>query len=318
MAYPKEVYEETKRQFEAHRFDAQNERELKKAEIYKKIPRLAQIEKELQKTGLELVSKALHAENKQEVLEAIKENALNLQKERCELLTKNGYAPDSLEIKYRCAKCRDLGYTDEGYCDCFKKALAKTAFKMANLPVMMDSQSFDTFRLDVYPEDARETMEDIYKICLNYAESFEPESGKNLFLYGATGLGKTFLSSCIAKKVLQNGFGVFYQPAYRIFRIFEEYKFGTEDKAQLKLKTERITDTDLLIIDDLGTEMVTAFTAEVLFDLINTRMNTKKPTIISTNLDFSDLETIYSARISSRIVGNYYLLEFAGDDIREM
>lgn len=318
MAYPKEIYERVKQRFQDHQFDAQNERELHKRELYKRIPRLEQIDRELQKIGLNLVAKAFQAEDGEAYLKNMQQRTLTLQMEKCELLIKNAYPQDYLDIHYHCNICKDTGYTDKGYCTCFKKALADEAIKVANLPVMMDTQSFDTFRLDVYPEKDRESMESVLKLCRQFSDEFEPANGKNLFLYGATGLGKTFLSSCIAKAVLQKGYGVYYQPAYRIFRVFEEYKFNEDDKKILKMQMERIMNTDLLIIDDLGTEMVTAYTAEVLFDLINTRMNTRQSTIISTNLDFSDMETIYSARIASRVVGNYFLLEFTGEDIREM
>ena len=138
----------------------------------------------------------------------------------------------------------------------------------------------------------------------------------NLFLYGGTGLGTTFMSSCIAKIVLEKGYSVFYQPAYKIFPIFEELRFGDRDKDILRMQTDEIFKTDLLIIDDLGTELTTSYTAEVFFDLLNSRMNDKKQTIINTNLSLADMQGIYSERITSRIIGNFTQLKFYGNDIR--
>ncbi|MBQ2968653.1 MAG: ATP-binding protein [Clostridia bacterium] len=318
MGYPKEVYQAVEEQFSSFRFDAENKQITRKKEAFRAVPRLQEIEKELTALGLMLIKKAFTAENTEELMENSRKNAEILQAEQQKLLFENGFASDYLEPRYRCSVCQDKGHTDLGYCDCFKDALLKEAFKQSNLPLMMDTQSFDTFRLDVYPEDARENMEDVLKICKNFADSFNENNGESLFLYGGTGLGKTFLSSCIAKAVLEQGHDVFYQPAYKIFRMFESYKFNHEDKALSKSHIDRIMDAELLIIDDLGAEMVTAYTAEVLFDLINTRTNKRQPTIISTNLDFNDLETVYSQRITSRILGNYIILECTGDDIREL
>lgn len=318
MGYPKEVYQAVEDRFGSLRFDAENKQITRKREAHAKVPRLLEIEKELTALGLMLVKKAFTSENSEEVLRVAKLDAEHLQKEQQQLLKENGFAPDYLEARYLCPICKDRGTTDEGYCVCFKKALVEEAFKQSNLPLMMDTQSFETFRLDVYPESAQETMTDVLKICKNFAANFKDNLGESLFLYGGTGLGKTFLSSCIAKDILEQGHDVFYQPAYKIFRMFESYKFNHDDRELAKSHIDRIMQTELLIIDDLGAEMVTAYTAEVLFDLINTRANKRQATIISTNLDFNDLETIYSQRITSRILGNYVILECVGDDIREL
>jgi len=144
----------------------------------------------------------------------------------------------------------------------------------------------------------------------------QSKNSENLVLHGGSGLGKTFLSSCIAKTVLEKGYSVFYQPAYKIFPIFEELRFGDRDKDILRMQTDEIFKTDLLIIDDLGTELTTSYTAEVFFDLLNSRINDKKQTIINTNLSLADVQRVYSERITSRIIGNFTQLKFLGEDIR--
>lgn len=318
MGYPKELYDRVKSQFDAHRFDARNERELRKKEVYRKIPMIAELDKESAKIGLSLVGDALMGEKERESFYQKQERAMEIISQRRILLKEAGFKEDYLDIHYKCDKCQDTGVTEKGYCDCFNDKLTKLALKEANLPILTDDFSFDTFSMEVYPEEFQQEMETVFRICKDYAENFESETGENIYMYGAPGLGKTFISSCIAKRVVQRGFSVFYQPAYKIFRIYEDYKFNSDNKELNKAHIDKITSCDLLILDDLGAEMATTYTAEVLFDLINTRINNKQATIISTNLDFPELETIYSERICSRILGNYQILGFAGEDVRNL
>lgn len=316
MGYPKEIYDIVKNRYESRRFEAKNRREMHKREVYGKIPRIREIDEEMQKLGLSILSNAFGEKSDSISSEEVNGICAKLDSERKLLLKSNGYSEDYLSMVYNCDKCKDIGITDEGYCDCFKDELTKEAFKMANLPLMSDTQTFDSFKIENYPEEFQDEMQAVLEHCIDFAENFKASSGENLYMYGSPGLGKTMLSGCIAKKVIEKGFSVFYQPAYKIFRIFEDYKFNSENKQLNKAHIDRIMNTDLLIIDDLGAEMSTSFTAEVLFDLVNTRMNSKQSTIINTNLDFPELETIYSERISSRICGSYTLLEFNGEDLR--
>ncbi len=291
-------------------------------EIYSKITRIEEIDKEISALGLELTKSMLTNKNSEEVLEQFKKGSAKLNMEKYELLVENDYDPDYLDEIYNCKECKDEGYINGKLCSCLEKIYKELVYKAANLPILMDEQSFSTFNLDFYSdsddEDSpRKNMEMVFNFCKEYAEDFGEES-VNLLMYGGTGLGKTLLSSCIAKEVIDKGFKVYYQPAYRIFSLFESNKFTSEQDEAIKAQIKYIFNSDLLIIDDLGTELVTTYTAEVLFDLINTRINSGRKTIINTNLSLDDLETIYSARISSRLVGNYEHLEFEGDDIRRL
>lgn len=296
--------------------------EERKKEIYTKIQRISEIDKEISGLALTITKGMLTGKNTEDALKQFKEGSSKLNMEKCELLVENGYSPNYLDEIFSCEKCKDEGYEDGKVCECLEKLYKELVYKAANLPILMDEQSFDTFNLDFYEDNddefsPRKCMEIIFNFCKNYAQTFNCES-ENLLMYGGTGLGKTMLSSCIAKEVISKGFKVYYQPAYRIFSLFESNKFTNQQDEAVKAQIKYIFNSDLLIIDDLGTELVTTYTAEVLFDLINTRMNSGKKTIINTNLSLEDIETIYSARISSRLIGNYEHLEFEGDDIRKM
>ncbi len=297
-------------------------REERTKEIYSKITRIAEIDKEISTLGLELTKSMLAKKNPEEALQQFKKGAAKLNMEKYELLVENGYDPDYTDELFNCQKCKDEGFVNGKLCSCLEKIYKELVYKAANLPILMDEQSFDTFNLDFYPDSddefsPRKVMELVYNYCKEYAATFGEESD-NLLMYGGTGLGKTMLSSCIAKEVIDKGFKVYYQPAYRIFSLFESNKFTNEQDEAVKAQIKYIFNSDLLIIDDLGTELVTTYTAEVLFDLINTRINSGKKTIINTNLSLEDIETIYSARISSRLMGNYKRLLLIGDDIRKM
>ncbi len=303
-------------------FDKNNEQYEKTQKIYKIIPEIKDIDAKLSSLGISLTKVVMNGGDSADAIGKLKEESMKLNMRRCELLVEKGYPVDYLDIKYECSVCNDEGVVNGRRCECFINKLKEEAFKSANLPVIMDSQSFETFNLDYYPDDdgdpsSKEIMSYVLKICRNYTENFN-ESSKNLLFTGGTGLGKTFLSSCIAKELIGKGVSVYYQPAYKIFPLFEQIKFNEEFDENAKMQIDFIRNFDLLIIDDLGTELVTTYTAEVLFDLINTRFNENKKTIISTNLSLTELKDIYSERVSSRIIGNYLMLKFAGNDIRLM
>lgn len=321
MAYPKRIKDKTESYFETLRTKNEAEKNKRTLEIYNKIPEIKRIDAEILKQGSEFAKFVLSKKSVEFDVDSFKTKLNELNETKIELLVANGYDVTYLDDKFNCELCKDTGVSDGKYCSCFKTKLREYAYSEANLPILMDKRSFDDFNIDLYPDNnsplsPNKTMSLIYDECKSYAFDFSDDSG-NLLLYGGTGLGKTFLSSCIAKVVLDKEKSVYYQPSYRIFNIFEENKFGNGDKEILKMQISDIYDADLLIIDDLGTEMVTAYTSEVLFDLINTRINSGKSMIISTNLSLSELENLYSPRITSRLQGNFIPLKFSGEDIRK-
>ncbi len=296
-------------------------------EVYAKAPRVAEIDRQLRRTVLDAVTAALReGVDPGPVLKELKERNLALQEERTDVLLRCGFAPDELEDKPACPKCGDSGWMGAGMCDCLKKLCTQEQVKELSKLLDLGEQSFDTFSIDWYSKDGwpgenrspRENMEFIYDVCRHYAQKFGAFYFDNLLFTGAPGLGKTFLSACIARMVSERGFSVVYDTASSIFAQFEEQKFsrGNEESQQARDETRRYLGCDLLIVDDLGSELTTSFVQSALYTLINTRLQTGKRTVISTNLTMEDLRRRYSVQVGSRLDGEYQILRFYGEDIR--
>lgn len=288
-------------------------------EVLMKAPDLGEIEADLMKQGTRLLSCVL---KKCEDFEDIKKNIQSLQKEKTELLLKNGFAEDFLDDIYSCEKCHDTGFVDGRRCDCLKKLVAKYIGENSNLTDYMREQTFEKFDFSLFAnqgENTATTLKIMQKVCekaIDFAEKFDLKH-ENFLIMGNAGTGKTFITSCIGNRALERGKTVYYQTAFRLFEILENSRFnkGDDDSAEL---VKYAYDVDLLIIDDLGTEFTTQFTLAALFDIINSRIISGKSTVISTNLGFEELSNIYSQRITSRFVGSYQLLQTSGKDLREI
>ena len=319
------------RALQRYREDAQKRRqdyEDRVDAICRRLPRVAEINRELRTTMAQIVSRAFQrGTDPSSVIAALKEHNLSLQRERAEALVAGGYPFDALEDKPACPLCGDTGFTDQGPCRCLMAYYTREQNRELSKLLDLGSQSFDTFSFQWYSAavdpraqvSPRENMELIYELCANYAHSFG-ERSPNLLMTGAPGLGKTFLSACIAREVSESGFSVVYDTATHVFAQFESGKFGRDnpfdDDANADIN--RCLRCDLLIVDDLGSEMTTAFVVSALYQLINTRMITGKKTILSTNLSPEELGRRYGAAILSRIEGEYQILTFFGEDIRQL
>ncbi len=325
MAYDKQIYTQIMKEYDTLQNSQKKELEHRRQEIYSKIPRIKEIDHELQTTGLSLTRKVLdkHADSKK-IIEQIRQQNIDLNIEKGELLATHNYPVDYLTVRHQCSKCKDTGYIDSIMCQCFKQKLIKAAYAQSNLDAVLDTQNFDHFDFSFYSSDvnkkegisSRKNMERIFEECLGFVNHFD-QTNQNLLLYGGTGLGKTFLSSCIAKELLDKGKTVFYQTAFKIFGILENYQFNRGDQNVNKEQIDRLFDVDLLIIDDLGAEFINAYTNPAFFNILNSRLVDNRKTIINTNLDIDELVNLYSDRVISRILGNYMLLEFFGEDIRK-
>lgn len=295
-------------------------------QLFAREPELADIDRRLRGTMSQIITRALKGgRDPVPAIHAIRDENLALQRRRGEILTALGCPADYLEEKPRCARCGDAGFLPDGsMCACLRSYYARE--QIAELSHMLDigSQSFDTFRLDYYstdrgglPRSPREAAQRNLEICQSFARDFRPGK-QNLLLFGAPGLGKTFLSACIARVVSEDGFSVVYDTAGHIFSQFEAAKFRRDDVDEPDESVERCMACDLLILDDLGTEMTTAFVQSALYQIVNTRQMERRSTIISTNLTPGELARRYTPQIASRIEGEYTLLPFAGEDIRKL
>lgn len=321
MGYSEQVLRRARERLEQAKQERERENEVHRREAYARYPRLQEIDRELQLTMAQLMATALRrGEDPTEAIAQIREKNLALQREREWILEAGDFEEGYLDDAPVCAKCGGTGYEGSRMCSCLRELCRQEQKKELTSLLGSGRESFESFRLDVYSDlfdeklgvSPRRLMQSNFNICRRYAQNFTPQSG-NLLFSGATGLGKTFLSACIARQVADRGYSVVYETAIRLFSDFESEKFGGEDYHGLSRK---YLACDLLIIDDLGTEMTTQFTISALYNVINTRMMENRATIISTNLAPEALEGRYSPQIASRMLGTYRLLKFAGSDIR--
>lgn len=327
MAYEQNVLRRATERLEDQRRRREDQQNARRREIYAAIPRVAEIDRQLRRTIVDIIAASLRQGNDPvPAIGVIRDKNLDLQAERAELLVAHGYPADALDDKPACPKCNDTGWRGAVMCQCLKNLCAQEQIKELSKLLDLGEQSFDTFSLDVYSPSPwrgsgispRENMEMVYEICLNYAQKFGRFYFNNLFLSGAPGLGKTFLSACIARTVSENGFSVVYDTAVNIFSRFEDKKFSrdAEDTREARDETRRYLSCDLLILDDLGSEMATPFVQSALYTLINSRLTADRRTVISSNLSMEDVRRRYAPQIASRLEGEYRVLPFFGEDIR--
>lgn len=295
--------------------------------VYRRSPRIAEIDATLRELVIEASAAALrHGSDPATSIEALADESLDLQEERAAELARLGYPADYLDDAPMCQICGDSGYHGTSPCACLLDIYSKLQKESLSSLLRLGNETFDSFDLSWYsdrPDPAtgmspRDNMEVVYETCVQYARRFDKHRD-NLFLNGRPGLGKTFLSACIARAVSESGHSVVYDMAGRIFTKFEEEKFRkAEDTAAVRAELRRYLECDLLIIDDLGTEMTTAYTTSVLYELINTRLITGRRTVISSNLSLDEIRRRYTEQIVSRLDGEYNVLQFYGDDIRRL
>ena len=320
MAYSAQVLRRARARLEQAKLERERDSEAHRAAAYERYPRLREIDRELQQSMAELAIAFLKKDS-EEALGAIRTRNQTLQAERNWILEAGEFEDGYLDDTPVCTRCGGTGYDGSQMCSCLRELCRQEQKKELTSLLGSGRESFDTFRLDVYSDaydpklgtSPRELMRSNLNICKKYAAGFSAASGSLLFS-GATGLGKTFLSACIARQIADRGFSVMYETAIRLFGDFETEKFGAQGGDGSL--TRKYFDCDLLIIDDLGTEMTTQFTVSALYSVLNTRMMEGKPILISTNLLPEALETRYSPQIASRIVGTFRLIKFAGDDLR--
>ena len=320
MAYDAQVVSRARQRLESAKADKESENRQKLQIIYEKLPRVRQIDIELRKSMV-LATQAVFAggEDAQAAMEEVKKANLALQAERKSLID-SAFGENYLDESPVCNRCGGVGYVGTQMCFCLQELCRQEQKKELTL-LRCAEHDFSDFRLDMYPErpipggkvTMRAIMQKTFQDCRAYAENFD-NSSPSLLFSGDTGLGKTFLSACIARKIADKGYSVVYESAVHLFEKLEKAKFSGDEIAAKE--SEKYTACDLLIVDDLGTEMGGQFVTTALYTLINDRILGGKPTIISTNLTKEEMDKRYSPQILSRLRGNYRRVAFVGDDIR--
>ena len=290
---------------------------LRQEKIYSRIPEIERIDTRLRTQMAELVGLTLRGGAElNAAIKALEDESLALQAKKAELLVERGYEMDYLDDIFSCKTCRDTGYFGGKMCSCLKAMYNAEVTRELGTLLKNSDECFEKFDLSLYG-DARESMEIVYNTCREYANSFS-ERSMNLMFQGGTGLGKTFLSACIARVVAGNGHSVCYDTASSALEAFETKKFSRDAQTaeNAAVKVERMLDCELMILDDLGTEMPTPMSVSALYTLINTRLVNGRKTVISTNLTDAELSKRYNPQICSRLEGEFTKLPFFGSDIR--
>lgn len=321
MGYGKEVYAATERILRERRRQAEEQAEARRADFYQKIPSARKLESRLASTAVAAAKAVLAGKDAKENLRELRTENRALQDKLSALLREAGLEEDALLPRYHCPRCRDTGYVNGKMCSCMKELLRTEAYNRLNALTPLSLSSFSSFSLDYYTDVSRdgklsdrELMRRTFRFCENYARSFTLLS-PNLVMTGGTGLGKTHLSLAIARECIKNGFGVVYSSVSSLIAKLESEHFGhgdSEDTFSL------LQNCDLLILDDLGTEFRSSFSAAAVYHIVNTRLLTQKPTIISTNLSTKEMVECYSERFTSRIIGSYKRIVFVGKDVRQL
>ena len=320
MGYSMEVMQRARTRLAAAKADRESENQQHLAEAYERVPRLREIDRQLRMT-MAMAAQAVFASggDVENAMEEAKNKNLSLQRER-EALVRRYFEEGFLDDSPICSRCGGSGYVGASMCECLAE-LCRQEQKKELTFLNVGRETFDQFRLDYYPDridrewgvNIRTIMEKTYQTCRKYAYGFTEKSG-NLLFSGDTGLGKTFLSACIARTVADRGYSVVYESAGHLFSKLERAKFSGDEDAREEVK--KYNECDLLIVDDLGTEMPGQFTTAALYALVNDRLLAGKPMIISTNLNTEDLSRRYSSQIASRLRGSFTRVAFLGDDIR--
>lgn len=320
MAYSAEVVRRARARLAQAKEDRESENRQHLAEAYAKVPRIREIDLQLRRTMAQAAQAAFRqGSDGRELLEQVRQSNLELQQERA-ILAMEHFEPGYLDESPICDSCGGSGYIGSNMCECLRELCRQEQKREVSI-LSGSKDAFNQFRLEYYPDkydpdlrvNIRAVMEKTFQTCRRYAQFFTEKSG-NLLLSGDTGLGKTFLSACIARTVADRGYSVVYESAGRLFTNLERAKFANDESAREVCR--RYNECDLLIVDDLGTEMPGQFTTAALYGLINDRLLAAKPMIVSTNLTVDDMLKRYSPQIASRLRGSFERVAFLGEDIR--
>jgi len=317
MSYNGSIFREIIKEYEIRRREHEKEKDSRLREIYAKLPDYKAIDDKIADISTEAA--ILSVEGDSFVIREASKKISELSARKEELLIQAGFPRDYTKLKYTCPDCKDTGYIGSSKCHCLKQRLIDASYRQSDIYPKLNDENFDTFSLEYFSGDTRDEMENIYKLARNFTDTFA-NTYTNMLFYGNVGSGKTFISNCIARDLIDKGYTVIYLTALRLFELINDHVFrriGSEydDEAYMSL-----FNCPLLIIDDLGTEVLNSatVTSSELFQILNERDNSHKSTIISSNLSLEQLKDTYTERSFSRILGGYELIKFNGNDIRLM
>ncbi len=318
MGFNRENYRRIREEYNKKWEKAEREAQERREELEGKIPALAQLDRAIADVGIRGVYATIGGgDNAEQKIKMLEEESLSLQEARAALLEEYGYPADYTSVRCDCSLCSDTGFVEGKMCNCMRMALIMEGYRASGMAHLLQTQTFDTFSLEYYrsDKDNYSRMKQNLDMAKKFADDFGGEKSQNLLLFGGTGLGKTHLSTAIAKELIEGGFDVLYVTVMDMISDFEQDRFGS-GYSGAGADISRYFECDLLIIDDLGTEVVNQFTVSTLYNVINTRLSKRLSTVINTNLKPKELREKYWDRITSRLLGEYTLLAFDGVDVR--
>lgn len=294
----------------------------RREEISNRLPAYQMLEEEIISLSMEEAKRQLLQDT--DTLSVTRESIHSLMDDKRNLLLSNGYPENYLDELYDCKDCKDTGYINGKKCHCFRQAEINLLYQQSNLQSILENENFSTFQMEYYSKNLIDEAtgsnsfmlaQSAYDACLQFTKNFDYDF-ENILLYGSVGVGKTFLTHCVAKALLESGHSVIYFTAHQLFDTLAEQTFDTHNADAVPEAYQHILDCDLLIIDDLGTELANSFSTSQLFLCMNERFLRKKSTLISTNLSLEKISETYSERTFSRLSGNYKVVKLIGEDIR--
>ena len=315
-------YNQVMREYEEQQLENRYEQQHRVMEVYERVPQIRALDEEIRTQGAKSARMALKGD--ENAGERFRENLADLREQKQVLLAAAGYPPDYMDMQYRCPACKDTGYEGGKRCRCFEQARTRILYAQSNIQQVLERENFQTLSYKWY--DGEQKLErlgmtelDYMKIlvgkCKEFAAGF-PQNGRNLLFTGSTGVGKTFLTNCIAKELIDRYLSVIYLTSQDLFELLSRYKFGRDFQEDTEEAFRHVLECEMLIIDDLGTEVNNTFVSSQLFYCINERILRQKGTIISTNLSVGALQDMYSDRVTSRIMSHYAVIPLYGGDIR--
>ena len=324
------LYQTIMRDYDRRQAEHKHQQDLRIQEVYKKIPEYETLEQTIVSLCAdEARARVLHTPTDNTASEAgrLHDRITELQNRQRTLLISSGFPENYLELKYDCPVCRDSGFSGNDLCACFRQAAAQKIYSQSRIAPILEKENFNTFNMNYYSEaieprfgiSPADNMKAIVSRCQSFIQNFDSQFA-NLFITGNTGVGKSFLTHCIANELLKASRSVLYMTAFELIEAFEAHTFGNTDDGEESFYEDTLFDSimncDALIIDDLGTETINNFTVSQLFLCLNHRQECRKSTIISTNLPVESIQDIYSELISSRIISYYHIFLIFGEDIR--